>query len=72
MAEIPIVSARVLDLGFGQFELKKWLAKTEIPAETETLAERFETVRNCSKLLVRNCLKLFETGRNCLKLFKTS
>ena len=52
MAEILIVSARDSDLGFGQFELKKWLAETETPAETETLAERFETVQNCSKLLV--------------------
>ena len=40
----------MLDLGFSQFELKKWLAKTETPAETETLAERSETVRNCPKL----------------------
>jgi hypothetical protein len=44
-----MVSARVSDLGFGQFELKKLLAETETPAETETLAKTSKTGRNRSK-----------------------
>jgi len=39
-----MVSARVSDLGFGQFELKKLLAETETLAETKTPAEMSETV----------------------------
>src|ERR1051325_7009777 len=48
-AETPMVSARVTDLGFGQFELKKPLAETETLAETEIPAKTPETGRNRSK-----------------------
>ena len=60
VAKTPIVSARVSDLGFGQFELKKWLAETETSAKTETLAETSKTGRNWPKLskTVQNCSKL--------------